>query len=337
MLGTSQRPIYGGQFAKDNQGVLNISDPIKNCIITDWDAMEDVWFHMYYEQLLIPPENYAILHTEPTHNSIPCRDKLFEIMFEVFNVPKVLLMNKSTLSLYSCGKTTGLVVDSGYESTQVIPIYEGYPISHAMRNMPVGGWHLTQFLKQMINSRGYSLTTTRDWERIKHMKQTFCYCAIDFQKELSMFGKDKEQRYTLPDGMIVNINNEAIRCSEAMFDPTMLSLDKPVKDGIHSLVQGSIGNCNVNERNDLYDNIFLAGGNTLFSGFPERLKSMIDEGLPGTEVRITAPLDREYSTWIGGSVLASSSYFQRVCIDSAEYGEKGAAAIQYKNIRNIQE
>lgn len=122
-----------------------------------------------------------------------------------------------------------------------------------------------------------------------------------------------------------------------MFDPTMLSLDKPVKDGIHSLVQGSIGNCNVNERNDLYDNIFLAGGNTLFSGFPERLKSMIDEGLPGTEVRITAPLDREYSTWIGGSVLASSSYFQRVCIDSAEYGEKGAAAIQYKNIRNIQE
>lgn len=131
-------------------------------------------------------------------------------MFEVFNVPKVLLMNKSTLSLYSCGKTTGLVVDSGYESTQVIPIYEGYPISHAMRNMPVGGWHLTQFLKQMINSRGYSLTTTRDWERIKHMKQTFCYCAIDFQKELSMYGKDKEQRYTLPDGMIVNINNEAL-------------------------------------------------------------------------------------------------------------------------------
>lgn len=83
MLGISQRPIYGGQFAKDNQGVLNISDPIKNCIITDWDAMEDVWFHMYYEQLLIPPENYAILHTEPTHNSIPCRDKLFEVNIEL--------------------------------------------------------------------------------------------------------------------------------------------------------------------------------------------------------------------------------------------------------------
>jgi len=122
-----------------------------------------------------------------------------------------------------------------------------------------------------------------------------------------------------------------------MFDPTMLRLDEPVKDGIHKLVQGSIGNCNVDERNFMYDNIVLAGGNTLFSGFPERLKSMIDEGLPGTEVRITAPLDREYSEWIGGSVIGSSSYFHRVCIDSAEYGEKGAESVQFKNIRNIQE
>jgi len=79
MLGSSQRKIYAGQFAKINQGVLNISKPIDNGIITDWDAMEDIWFHMYYEQLLIPPENFAILHTEPIHNPVSCREKLFEV------------------------------------------------------------------------------------------------------------------------------------------------------------------------------------------------------------------------------------------------------------------
>lgn len=131
-------------------------------------------------------------------------------MFEVFNVPKMSLVNKATLALYSVGKTTGLVVDSGYQSTQIVPIYEGFPILHALRSMPVGGWHLTRFLKQMINGRGYSLTTMKDWERIKHIKETFCYNAVDFDKELANFGKDKEQRYTLPDGMIVNINNEAL-------------------------------------------------------------------------------------------------------------------------------
>jgi len=102
------------------------------------------------------------------------------------------------------------VVDAGYHSTQIVPIYEEVPISHAVRSMPIGGWHLTQFLKDMINSRGYNLTTAKDWEIIKHMKETFCYSAVDFEKELANFGKDKEQRYTLPDGMIVNVNNEAL-------------------------------------------------------------------------------------------------------------------------------
>ncbi|KAL4083427.1 hypothetical protein QTP88_028743 [Uroleucon formosanum] len=325
MLRSTQRPVYGGQFCHDNKGILETSAPIQNCLITDWDAMEDVWFHMFYEQLLIPPENYAILLTEPVHNPIPLREKLYEIMFEVFNVPKMTLVNKASLALYSVGKTNGLVVDSGYQSTQIVPIYEGFPISHALRSLPVGGWHLTQFLKQMINGRGYSLTTIKDWERIKHIKEAFCYNAVDFEKELANFGKDKEQTYTLPDGMIVNINNEAIRCPEALFDPTLIThINVPAMDGVHSQIQASIGDCNVNERNDMYDNILLAGGNTLFPGFPERLKAMIDGGLPGTEVKITAPPEREYSTWIGGSVMASSSTFHRLCIESADYDEQGS-------------
>jgi len=123
-----------------------------------------------------------------------------------------------------------------------------------------------------------------------------------------------------------------------MFDPTLLThIDMPVVDGIHSQLQASIGDCNVNERNDMYDNILLAGGNTLFQGFPERLKAMIHGNSPNTEVGIAAPPEREYSTWIGGSVMASSSYFHRVCIESADYDEQGSKVVQLKNIRNIQE
>ncbi|XP_029341349.1 actin-like [Acyrthosiphon pisum] len=259
-------------------------------------------------------------------------------MFEVFNVPKMSLVNKATLALYSAGKTTGLVVDSGYQSTQVVPIYEGFPLSHAMRNIPVGGWHLTQFLKQMINGRGYSLTTVKDCGRIKHIKETFCYNAVDFEKEMANFGRDKEQRYTLPDGMIVNINNEAIRCPEVLFDPSLITdAGVPAVGGVHSQIRASIGDCNVNLRHVMYDNILLAGGNTLFRGFPERLKAMIDGDSPNTEVGIDAPPERKYSTWIGGSALASSSYFNRVCIERADYDEQGSKIVQLRNIRNIQE
>lgn len=120
-------------------------------------------------------------------------------------------------------------------------------------------------------------------------------------------------------------NPYSIRCPEALFDPTLIThINVPAMDGVHSQIQASIGDCNVNERNDMYDNILLAGGNTLFPGFPERLKAMIDGGSPGTEVRITAPPEREYSTWIGGSVMASSSTFHRLCIESADYDEQGS-------------
>lgn len=89
MMGSTQRPVYSGQFCHENKGILETSVPIHDCLITDWDAMEEVWFHMFYEQLSIPPENYAILLTEPVHNPIPLREKLYEvnIIFKYLGIP----------------------------------------------------------------------------------------------------------------------------------------------------------------------------------------------------------------------------------------------------------
>ena len=53
-------------------------------------------------------------------------------MFETFNVPAFYLSIQAVLSLYSSGKTTGVVLDSGDGVTHTVPIYEGYSISHAI-------------------------------------------------------------------------------------------------------------------------------------------------------------------------------------------------------------
>ena len=55
-----------------------------------------------------------------------------EIFFETFNVPAFYLSIQAVLSLYSSGKTTGVVLDSGDGVTHTVPIYEGYSISHAI-------------------------------------------------------------------------------------------------------------------------------------------------------------------------------------------------------------
>lgn len=79
IVGYGQRVAYAGQHAVENRGILDISNPISNGIITDWDAMEQIWYHMYFEELLVPPENFNILHTEPINNPMSCREKLIEV------------------------------------------------------------------------------------------------------------------------------------------------------------------------------------------------------------------------------------------------------------------
>lgn len=131
-------------------------------------------------------------------------------MFEYFNVPSMALIPKSSLALYSSGKTTGLVIDSGYETTQVVPTYEGFPLTHAAKSMPVGGWHVTDYLKTLLNSRGYEFESKNDTNILRDIKQKYCYCALNFEKELAAFDKNKIQRHKLPDGTVIEIHTELL-------------------------------------------------------------------------------------------------------------------------------
>lgn len=133
-------------------------------------------------------------------------------MFETFNVPSMKLVTKSTVALYGNGKTTGLVVDSGHENTQIVPVYEGFPLLHAVRSMPIGGLQVTKFLTHLLNRRGYSFNTPKDQDILRYIMENFCYCAMDFDRELAAYRKENEQRYTLPDGMVIEINTEAYVC-----------------------------------------------------------------------------------------------------------------------------
>jgi len=68
--------------------------------------------------------------------------------------------------------------------------------------------------------------------------------------------------------------------------------------------------CDVDVRRDLFQNIVLSGGTTMYNGISERLsKEMTSLAPSSVKIKIVAPPERKYSVWIGGSILSSLSTF----------------------------
>ncbi|KAG7118545.1 Actin like protein [Verticillium longisporum] len=64
--------------------------------------------------------------------------------------------------------------------------------------------------------------------------------------------------------------------------------------------------CDVDVRKDLYGNIVMSGGTTMYPGLSDRMQKEITALAPSSmKVKIIAPPERKYSVWIGGSILAA--------------------------------
>ncbi|KAJ3051744.1 hypothetical protein HDU99_008335, partial [Rhizoclosmatium hyalinum] len=82
-------------------------------------------------------------------------------------------------------------------------------------------------------------------------------------------------------------------------------------------------------RRSLFTNIVLSGGTTLMKGFPDRLLSEIKKlALKDVKIKISAPPERKYSTWIGGSILASLSTFKKMWLSADQYQEDPESVIR---------
>ena len=137
-----------------------------------------------------------------------------------------------------------------------------------------------------------------------------------------------EKAYELPDGQVITLGKERFRCPEALFQPSFVGMESA---GIHELIYNSIMKCDVDIRKDMYNNIVLSGGSTMFPGITERLKKELVALAPSTmRIRIIAPLERKYLTWIGGSILAHLPTFNLMWISKEEYDESGPAIVHRK-------
>jgi actin-related protein len=327
MVGAEKKDFFVGLQAEEKRGILHLAYPIEHGIVTDWNDMEKIWDHTFTNELRVTPEEHNVMLTEAPINPKHNREKMAQIMFETFNVQGLYIAIQAVLSLYSAGKFTGIVCDSGDGVTHMVPIYDGYSLPHCVLRMDLAGRDISDHLIKILNEVNVSLTTSAEREIAKDIKEKVCYIALDPETEIN---EVKEMSYEMPDGTVIKVKDQRFRAPEILFHPEQCGKEP---GGVDQKCFDSINKSDIDVRKDLYQCIVLSGGTTMFSGLPERLTKEIKALAPESmknNVKVIAVPERKYSVWIGGSILSSISTFGCMWITREEYNESGPQVVHRK-------
>ena len=242
------------------------------------------------------------------------------------------VLNSGRLSLYSSGRTTAVTVDIGHGVCTVVPVYGGYVLPHASFQLDIGGRDLTDYLAELLVQEGHGISVGKKYAC--EIKEKLCYVVLN--KSRKQKGDGVSKPYELQDGTNISLTDRCrYMCPEALFQPSLLGMSSA---GVHETTYNSIMKCDEDICDEMFSNIVLSGGSTLFPGYAERLQKEITalQLVPSTmKVKIIAPLKRKMSSWIGGSIVASLSTFQALWITKQEYEKSGLSAACAKLTINL--
>ena len=288
-------------------------------IIKNLDEIEKIWNHIFTDELKIIPKSNNILLTEPIYNPKEQKEKEAEYIFETFNFSKLLIEIQPFLSLITSAKLSGFVIDIGGSMIQMAPIIEGQFIRYKAERMDFGGLDITEYLKNLLNNLGILSSTKVDKYVYKDIKEKSCYIALDLEEEKNII---EPYIYELPDKTKIEIKNQRCECPEILFKPGIVGREE---EGIAKKSYNIIEKCTKYQK-ELYSNIIISGGSSKFNYLPERfvkeMKGLVSDSFKD-DIKINAPFEREYSVWIGGSIIASLSNFDSLCITKSKYEEYG--------------
>lgn len=204
--GVEIKEIMVGHEAWKARKFLDLKYPIENGMIKDWDDCAHLWKYGFNE-LKVKPASCSVLVTEPVRNPDENKEKLGELIFEKFGFSSMQIQMQAILSMYSEGKMTACVLDSGDGVSNVIPVVNGYVLSNQIKRSNLAGKEITKHLIKLLFLRGYAFNSSADFETVKEIKEKlgFISHSIDIDRKIANETVFYEQDYQLPDGTLVKV------------------------------------------------------------------------------------------------------------------------------------
>ncbi|XP_069061904.1 actin-like protein 7B [Pleurodeles waltl] len=324
--GDNRKENYIGQELKEAKIPLKPVNPLKHGIVVDWDIVQDIWEYIFRAELKLPTDEHAVMVSDPPLSPTTNREKYAEMMFETFCTPAMHIAYQSRLSMYSYGKTSGLVVECGHGVSHAVPIYEGYTLPHITGRVDYAGDDVTRYLMKLLNESGNNFKEEH-LHLIEEMKNKCCYVSSELDYEMGLPVSEYMVDYELPDGQRITLGKQRFLCSEMLFKPSLIGLSQP---GLHTLTVNSLNKCDATLKKNMMNSILLCGGCTTMEGFPERFQREMNHACPDEKPLISFSPDRRFSVWTGGSILASLKSFQQLWVYKKEYDERGPSVIYRK-------
>ena len=327
------KDLYVGEEARSAQeGALTLTRPIVHGMITNWDDMEKIWHHAFYNELKIKKGEHAVLLTEPPVNPKANRERMTQIMFENFNVPTLQILNHCVLAISATGGYTGVAVDAGFDVTNIAPVYEGYALPHACVGIELAGHDLTMFMASMLKEQAGLDCGAAQAERIaRDVKEKHAFVALDYDAELSTLaagGSDAVYEISGDGTRLTILGSQRCKCPEALFQPEIVGKDV---QSLHMGTYMAVMQCDVDCRTELFANVVCTGGTSMIQGFVERMSKELNS-LSDKKVTIFENAAVKDAAWLGGSLTSglSAEVLAPMQLTAEVYGEQGPAAINGK-------
>ncbi|KAH3758935.1 actin 7 [Pelomyxa schiedti] len=322
--------LFAGDSALSKRGILNLNYPIRRGIVTNWEEVEKLLHYTFYDELRVEPSDFTVLISRTPFNPESDRERMATLLFEQFSVPGFALGIEPLLALYSCGKSTGTSVVCGEGVTQIVPIYENLWPQAAVIGEDIAGCDITNHLAQLLPEAPFAPYPRSSGLIVRDIKEKLGYVALDYAVEKGKTDSEIQKQYELPDGEVISVGHERFTCVEGLFQPQFI-LGRN-SQGLHKSCFNSIMKCDEEIHAELFRNIMLFGGSTMFQGIAERMTKEMVALAPTRTIKVSTPPERKYGVWIGGSALSSMDSFSAVVIDRSEYDESGPSIVLNRNL-----